>query len=416
MKEYDIVIVGAGAAGLICACRLSERMPDCKILMIDRMNKVGKKILATGNGRCNLSNAQIVREKYHSTNPHFIDSVIEGSNRQAILPYFDELGLKTKRIEDGIYPITGEAASVLDVLRLKIEEALNVDVLLNTEAEKVEKKEKYFIHTKTGVFCAATLIMATGGCSAPIYGSNGSGYGLLEALGHTKKETYKALVQLIADKPNLKRIDGVRAKAKVRIEVNGVPSEEEMGEVQFTRYGLSGICILNLSHIASYHTEVMKNRVVICLDLMQNRMEEELFAELIKRRQRFGNRQLENYLTGLLNQKLALFLYQELKVDPKRKISSLSESEIEGIGKKLKSSEFPIIGTKGFDHAQVTAGGMDTKEIDPATFESKLHKNLYILGELLDLYGDCGGYNLNFAFMSGLAAADHIGEEHDSNK
>ncbi len=416
MKKYDIVIIGAGASGLVCASKLSDLNLNKNILLIDRMNKVGKKILATGNGRCNISNKNINLENYYSNNKIFVKNQIKNLSNNIILEYFEELGLKTKLIENGYYPITEQAATVVEVLKLKIEECKNIDILLETEVICIKKNDLFTIETNNGEIISEQVVLSTGGSAYPALGSNGSGYKLASSLNHKQTKIYEALTQVKSDSKSLKYLKGTRIKANAKIYVNNKFVEEETGEVQFTETGLSGICIFNLSHLAAYNKEVLKNNVMIKLDLMPDTNYDKLKKELENRKDKFKDRFIDFYLTGLLNNKISYVIYEYLKINVNKRVSNLNQMEIENICRFLKEFEFEISGVNDFDNAQVTAGGVDTTEVNPQTFESLINKGLYIIGEILDIHGDCGGYNLNFAFTSGLIAAESIGDYYDKNK
>lgn len=416
MKKYDIVIIGAGASGLVCASKLSDLNLNKNILLIDRMNKVGKKILATGNGRCNISNKNINLENYYSNNKNFVENQIQNLSNNIILEYFEELGLKTKLIENGYYPITEQSATVVEVLELKIKECKNIDILLETEVICIKKNDRFEIETNNEKIISEQVVLSTGGMAYPALGSNGSGYKLASSLNHKQTKIYEALTQVKSDSKSLKYLKGTRIKTNAKIYVNNKFVEEETGEVQFTETGLSGICIFNLSHIASYNTKVLKNNVIIKLDLMPDMNYEKLKKELENRKDKFKDRIIDFYLTGLLNNKISYAIYENLKINVNKKVSNLNQVEIENICSFIKEFEFEISGVNDFDNAQVTAGGVDTTEVNPKTFESLINKNLYIIGEIIDIHGDCGGYNLNFVFTSGLIAAESIGDYYDKNK
>ena len=407
---YDIVIVGAGASGLMCSAYLSANNINKKVLIIDKNEKPGKKIIATGNGKCNLSNTLITSNDYISNNQDFIEYFPKLKENKEIIEFFNEIGVLTKNINNGIYPLTEQSFIVRDLLTYKIKENKNIDFLLSCTVNKIIKDDKYILETSKGIIKTNILIMATGGKSYPKFGSDGSGHTLITNLGLKSTKTYPALTALIT-KENLKDIKGVRAKTKVTLLINNKEISNEVGEVQFTEYGLSGICIFNLSN---YITSNLKEKIIINLDLLPELSENDLLKELTKRKNRLSNKPIYYLLKGILNDKIIDYLESYLFLNNKL-INELRENDFLSIIKSIKNLSFNIKDVKGYDFAQVTMGGISIKEINYDNFSSKKDNNLYILGELLDVTGKCGGFNLHFAFLSGYLAAKHIGENYDKN-
>ncbi len=402
---YDVVIIGGGASGLMCASRLSN-FPKKKILIIDKKEKLGKKLLATGSGRCNLSNQDLNIKHYHSNNTLFLDTLYKQFKEIDVIKYFNNIGLNTTVIDEGYYPQTEQAISVLDILKLKIEEN-NINIRTDIEVTSVLKKEEYLLKTTSGDIKTKSVVFATGGCASPKFGSDGSGFKLLNSLGHTVLSLYPSLVPLITKDKALTYLKGLRLKAKATILINDKVIASELGQVQFNNDSLSGICIMNLSSAF-----VPNSKVTIELDLIPDISKDDLKESLIKRQKDFPDRLIDFYLTGLLANKVSFALYKRLNINYENKVKDLTVNQIDSLVNEIKAFSFLIDKTKDYSYAQVCGGGIDTNEITE-NYESKIHKDLYIIGELLDVCGDCGGYNLHFAFTSGIIAANSIGGKYN---
>ena len=384
-----VAVLGGGASGIMAAITAARLGSEVRIL--EKNQRIGKKLLMTGNGRCNLTNKNLKADNYNSA---FVCDALNEFSAKDTIEFFKEIGLLTYEEEEGrIYPISNQASAVLEVLRLEIERQ-NITVRCNFDIAKIEKSDAGFsIYSKNKEKIVANkIIVALGGKTAQNTGSDGSGYRLLTDLGHSVKTPDKALVQLKTDKS----IKGVRAYAKASL--NG---RTETGEVQFTGYGLSGIPILNLSRYA-------KNGDILILDMMPDYSEVELFKYLKKRH----NQNLETYLIGMLNKPLGQMLLKECDIGKlSRKSESLEDFEIKKIVKKLKGWNFTVTGKMGWDNAQVTMGGIELLEVNAKTMESKIVKNCYITGEMLNIDAECGGFNLQWAWSSGFVAGKNGGND-----
>ena len=383
-----VAVLGGGASGIMAA--ITAARCGSETVLIEKNPRIGKKLLMTGNGRCNITNMNLTAEKYNS--PYVSDAFDIFSEKDTV-DFFKEIGLLTYEEDEGrVYPLSNQSAAVLEVLRQELERR-RVTVFCDFDVKKISKTDCGFdITDEIGrKISADSIIAAFGGKAAPQTGSDGHGYRLLEELGHSVKAPDKALVQLKTDKS----IKGVRAYAKVTL--NG---KSEMGEIQFTGYGLSGIPVLNLSEYA-------KAGDVITLDLLPDYTEKEIFEYLKKR----PNQTLETYLVGILNKPLGQMLLKDCNIGKlSLNSSSLKDFEIKKIANKLKNWDFNITGKMGWDNAQVTMGGIDLSEINPKTMESKIVKNCYITGEMSDIYAKCGGYNLQWAWSSGYIAGKNAAE------
>lgn len=398
LLKRNIAIIGGGASGLVAAITAARN--GAIVTIYERLDRVLKKLLATGNGRCNMTNINADIENYHGNNPKFINSIMNNFWISDTLDFFSEIGILSKIENDGkVYPYSLQASSVSDVLRLEAEK-LKIKTVCNFEASEIIKKnDGYTILSFDGkkVFADAVIISA-GGKASPNLGSNGSGYLLAKKLGHTVTELYPALVQVKTDTTYTKALQGLKINARASFYENEKFYKESTGEVLFTDYGLSGPPIFDISRLAS----TSKNGKIL-LDIMPEYSEEEILSILTLRKS--NERTLENYFVGMLPKKLGQVLLKSCGISPLSAPSNiLKDSELIQISKRIKSWVFDVEGTMSWNNAQVTAGGVSTAEINPKTLESRLFKNIYFTGELLDIDGDCGGFNLQWAWSSGYIA------------
>lgn len=358
------IIVGAGASGLACAVRLKQNNPSHKVTVLERLPQAGKKLLATGNGRCNLSNKKAL---YHNET----------------LAFFENLGIVTRTDDEGrIYPYSNMAVTVVDALTEKCQ-ASGVKIITDCEVKAVEKN--LLVKTSKGDFKADSVVIATGGKAQSALGSNGSGYNLLKRLGHTITPLSPALVQLTSPSKYPRKLKGHRVKCNMSLLIDGEKVGEEYGEVLFTDYGLSGIVTMDLSVKAGEN--FAKENPLKChavLDLVPEMTENDLVNHIEK----------HGSLSGILGKPLSDIIEKQAQGD------ALMQARY------AKNWKLIINGTKGYDFAQITCGGADTKEFNG--FQSKLVKNLYACGEVLDCQFLCGGFNLDFAWHSGITVADEI--------
>lgn len=378
----NVAVIGGGASGIIAAIFAAKN--GAAVTILEKNPRIGKKILATGNGRCNFTNVNACSEDYNS---EFAQYALEKFTPDDEIKFFEELGLLSRVEAEGrVYPLSGQATAVLDVLRMELSR-ISVKIITEFDVQKIEKKgDKFKIFSKNQNIEADKVIVATGGMASPKSGSDGAGYELLKAFGHKTTKLVPSLVQLKTEKS----VGGVRAYGKVTTQ-NGI---SETGEIQFNNYGISGIPVFG---IAKY----VKKGESVFLDLLPDYTEEEVFAMLKNR----PKQTMETYLVGILNKVLGQFLLKECGISPLSKMSdTLCDHEIMQIAKKIKSWRFDVTGTMPWENAQVTSGGIELSEIDEKTMESKLIKGLYVTGELLDIDGPCGGYNLHWAWASGKLA------------
>lgn len=420
--KNDVIIVGAGASGMvagICAARRGK-----KVLIIDRMAKPGKKIYATGNGKCNYTNLEYDYDSYRGEDTSIVGEVIERFNAENTIDFFEELGILAKNKNGYIYPYSEQASSVVEVLLMELDN-LGVKILLEENVEKIvkngnsnidksieidsdginkdyckkcnkyEDKEEYTVVTDKNKHVCSKVILATGGMASPKLGSNGSGYALAESLGHSIVKPNKALVQLKTKGKEYKSLSGVRIQGKVTMYIEGEDRRTNYGEFVFTDYGISGIPIMQLSRYAAVGLS-KKKKVRIELDFYPDIDDKELLVLLRNRQKNCYYKDNYELLIGMINSKLAVYIDRK------------SNGRLEAMIRYMKKLPMEIVDTNSWDNAQVTAGGVSTKEIDSKTMESKLSKGLYITGELMDIDGTCGGYNLQWAWATGYIAGNNI--------
>ena len=398
-----IGIIGGGAAGMAAALAASEN-ENVQVILLERQARVGKKLSATGNGRCNLTNLHAGDGGYHGEEASFADYALTKYNVDDTLSWFRSLGLFTVAEESGrVYPYSDQANSVVDVLRFALERP-NIQLETGFEVEKIKKTGDIFLIDGTGgtVECDK-LIIACGGLAGTKLGGSMSGYKLLRSFGHKCTKLRPTLVQLKSSWPCAASLKGVRANCHARILHNGDLFSQSQGELQFTEYGLSGPVIFEISR------DVCSDRGqwVCCLDLLPDIDEATLKTELRRRKQ--TKLPASELLTGILHNRLGRVLTKSVGISDYVPVAQLEDYELDAVCKAVKNFEVALTEPMGMDSAQVTAGGMLTNEFDPETMESRLIPGLYACGEVLDIDGDCGGYNLQWAWSSGRLAGAHAG-------
>ena len=398
-----IGIIGGGASGMAAALAAAEKK-DAQIILLERQARVGRKLQATGNGRCNLTNLHAGSGGYHGEEASFADFAIGQFGPEATLAWFRSLGLFTVAEESGrVYPYSDQANSVLDVLRFALEKP-NIQVKLGFEVEKVKKTASGFrVESKEEALECDRLIIACGGLAGTKLGGTMSGYKLLRSLGHKCTKLRPTLVQLKSGWAGVTGLKGVRANCHAAIYHNGELHSQSTGEIQFTEFGLSGPVIFEISRDACQGSGEWSCR----LDFLPDIDAETLKTELIRRKN--TNLPVSELLTGILHNRLGRVLTQAVGISGYVPVAQLEENEIEGVCRAVKGFDIALTEPMGMDCAQVTAGGIVTREFDETTMESRLVPGLYACGEVLDIDGDCGGYNLQWAWSSGRLAGTHAG-------
>ncbi len=398
-----IGILGAGASGMAATLAAAEN-PHAQIILMERQARVGRKLQATGNGRCNLSNLHALRGGYHGEEASFAEFAIGKFGPAETLRWFADLGLFTVAEDSGrVYPYSDQANSVVDVLRFALEKE-NITVKLGFEAEKVKKTASGFrVESKEETVECDKLIIACGGLAGTKLGGSMSGYKFLRGLGHKCTKLRPTLVQLKSSWNGTASLKGVRCNCHAAIYRNDTLHSQSQGELQFTEYGISGPVIFEISRDACQGT----GSWVCRLDFLPHIGEDTLKEELLRRRN--ANLPVSELLTGILHNRLGRVLTQAVGISGYVPVNQLEEQEIDAISHAVKHFDIALTEPMGMDSAQVTAGGILTKEFDETTMESRLVPGLYACGEVLDIDGDCGGYNLQWAWSSGRLAGAHAG-------
>ena len=390
-----IAIIGCGSSGLLCAIECAKH--NLSVDIYEQNNRCGKKILASGNGRCNITNLNITPKHYYTQNNDFIEKILEKFSYKEIEQYFSELGVVFTKESDGrAFPYSKEAKSIAQLLETYAKK-LGVKIYTNT---KVTKLESGFILTcDTQRKKYDTVVLSSGSMASKKLGADPSGYELARSLGHTIAPLYPALVQLKSNHKALKNLAGVRLEVELKLFVNGELGKIQRGDLLFTNYGLSGLAVLDISSEASFALN-NSDCVEVEADLLYEFSQAKLLHYLQKHQTK-TKLPTQVILQNLLPKKLCdIFAPDEQRL--------YGTKELKRVIYALKHYRFNIDDTKGFEFAEVAGGGVDTKELHPLTCESKIVQNLFITGEVLDVVGQRGGYNFSFAWASGFLAAQAI--------
>jgi len=404
----EVVIVGAGASGLVTAIVAARR--GKKVLILEKNAKVGKKLLATGNGKCNISNQKPTLERFYSQNPKFIANVFEDYGYQSIKQFFKSIGLELLEAKEGkVFPLSLQASSVVELLLCECEQ-LGVEIICDALVKKMSVKNGHFYikYNNVSVECEK-LVIATGHCSAPQLGGVMDGIVFARQFGHTIIKDFPTLVQLTSPykESYLKRMSGVKVESRVSIKV-GEKTIQKQGDVLFTNYGISGLAILDISRFVMLELLKKKN-VMLTIDLMPKMSHEQLFALMKKSLVKKSSKPIVIWMQGFMNKKLILPILEPLSLENETVGSILLNiKNLEVIVRNIKHFSFEVNGSKGYKGAEVATGGVDTKELNAKTMESKKQSNLYFTGEVLDVDGDRGGFNLHFAWVTAMRAGKNI--------
>lgn len=402
---YDVIIIGAGASGLMAAAAAASK--GARVALLEHKDDIGKKILATGNGRCNFTNTDMSVNKFHGSKA-LIKNGLSQFNYSDTICFFKELGIPAYDNAGYIYPNSRQAASVVAAFRMELMR-LHVDVKTGiniTDIKPADDRTGYCIQTDQGCFKSKRLIIACGLTASPKLGSDGSLFRQIEALGHHIQKPLPALCGFSCDGLNFKKITGVRCDATVASVIDGQMTEQNTGELQLADYGISGIPVFQISSLMSRALD-KGQRVEVIIDFLPAFSDDELNGYIKDRSiTTTDNRSLNEMLNGLLNNKLLLELIHKSGVSPDKKGRLLTDDDCKSLTRSIKHTAVSVKKPRGLEFAQVCAGGIYTKEIDVRTLESKIHPGLYFCGELLDVDGICGGYNLQWAWTSGYIAGE----------
>ncbi len=405
-NTYDCLIIGGGAAGLCCAIGVKTKCPDISVAVAEQLPRVCKKLITTGNGRCNITNKDLDISHYHTHNKEFCADILKRYGNREIEDFFNSIGIDFYFEEDGrVYPASLQASSVVDALRFKADE-IGVITLTDTPVFQVKsEKEWYTVSTNNNEYRAKSVLFATGLYSGgKMSGSDGSGLKILQKMGYKSYKTAPALVQIKTETEIVRQLKGIKVNAAVTLCTDNIKLRKEYGEVLFCDYGLSGPPVMQISG----EVATAPDDKYILLDLSPLNDYDSLLEILKRRKATLDLRHCDEFLSGLLNKRVGQTVMKICGFKQSDYVKDLKDGDLREIAATVKKLRFKVTGTTGFDNSQVTSGGIDTEQFYEKTMMSKLHKGLFCAGEILDVYGDCGGYNLAFAWASGMCAADGI--------
>ena len=401
IQMENILIIGAGPAGLTAAIVAARN--GKKVTIIERNSKCGKKLLLTGNGKCNFWNKEQNITHYHSSSP-LIKNFITEKRQHSVLSFFDSLGIVYKEKNNYYYPFTNQALTIYNALLLECQK-LGIKIINDITVEKIIKEDCFIINPEKENIKAKTIIIAAGSKAMSKTGSDGLGYTLAKSLGHTIIKPLPSLVQLKGEESYFKNWSGIRSHVLASLYIDNTLIKKEEGEVQLTNYGLSGICIFNLSGLAAKALDKNK-KVEISLNFMSFTQNYKDFLKDLNKKS--SNKTINELLEGFLNYKLIDIILKKANIKRNLKLNTLSEIELNKLIENLTNFKIKITNTNTLEHAQVCSGGIPLEEINNETLESLKVKNLYFVGEIIDIDGDCGGYNLGWAWMSGIVAGKTV--------
>ena len=391
-----VVVIGGGASGIIAAIKAAE---NCEVILIEANDKCGKKLLLTGNGKCNYWNDNLILDNYYTDDLLKLETIL--NNKGEVLDFLYHLGLYPKIKNGYYYPYSSMASSVRELLMLELERR-RVKVFYDTKVLNIKKQNgNFIISTSKDEINADKVIIATGSKACPKTGSSGDGYRFAEAFGHQINPVLPALVQLKADEFFLKEWNGVRQDARISLYIDNEKQAEEEGELQMTQEGISGICTFNISSLVSRSLNANK-KVLVKLNFVPF-IKEDFYAFFEKRALQMPRHTIEELLESILNYKLISVILKKSNLPKNIYWKSLTEKEKQTLCANIENFELNILGTNSFEKSQVCTGGVSLAEVNEY-MESKLCSDLYLVGELLDVDGKCGGFNLAFAFISGYRA------------
>lgn len=400
MKQ--VVIIGGGASGLTAAITAARNGKD--VTIIEKNNKCGKKLLITGNGKCNFWNQDQNINHYHSSTPDILKNFITKERQNTVLNFFDSLGLVPKIKNGYYYPFSNQASSIQNILLQECQK-LNIQIINDVNVEEIIKKDCFIINPSKENIKAKNIILATGSKAAPKTGSDGSGYDLAKKLGHSIIPPLPSLVQLKGNETYFKNWSGIRCDVIANLYIDNTFAKKELGEIQLTDYGVSGICIFNLSSKAAIALN-NHQKVTLKINFMPFTQNPKQYLKTLN--QNAYKKTISELLEGFLHYKLIDIILKKANIKRNIPLNTLSENELNNLIKTLTEFELKINMTHTLDHAQVCSGGVPLTEINSQTLESLKTKNLYFTGEIIDIDGDCGGYNLGWAWMSGIIAGKNV--------
>lgn len=398
-----VAVIGGGASGLVAAIIASN---NHEVTILENNDKCGKKILLTGNGKCNYWNEEINSSHYHTNNIDILEKIITEENQKEVLDFLEKLGIYPKVKNGYYYPYSNQATSVRTLLVNELEKR-NIKVISNYKVTDIKRDNDIFIISSgEKEILADQVILATGSKAFPKTGSDGSGYSLLGSFGHTIYPITPSLVPLIGNDSYFKDWEGVRSDSRVTLYVDNQKVKEEIGEIQLTNYGISGICTFNISGIAT-KSLLEQKKVVVEINFFPS-LEESFYNWFTSRNERIPNHTIEELLESILPYKLMHVILKKSGIEKQAYWQNLTEEKKKALASMIEHFSLEIVDSQDFDRCQVATGGIPLTEINPNTMESNVVKGLYIVGEILDVDGMCGGFNLAFAFISGYLAGRGI--------
>lgn len=408
-----VIVIGGGPAGMMSA--ITSAKNGNKVILIEKMERLGRKLLITGKGRCNITSSLPIEDFIQNTpgNGQFLYSSFKNYTNKDIIQFLKEEGLQVKEERGNrVFPITDKSIDVLECFKNKLKK-LKVEIKYNTKVIEIIKTEKNLqVKTEKNILEAEKVILATGGKSYPLTGSTGDGYKIAEKLGHTITKIKPSLVPLESyDKNICKKLQGLSLK-NVKIELKNTENNktiyEDFGEMLFTHFGVSGPTILSSSaHLVRYKNieELLKNKkITLKIDFKPALSEEKLDERILRDFTELKNKQYKNSLDKLLPQKLIPIIIEQSKIQPDKKVNEITKQERKNLTKILKNFEITISNFRPIEEAIITSGGINIKEINPKTMESKLVQGLYFAGEIIDVDSYTGGFNLQIAYSTGYTA------------
>lgn len=391
-----IAVIGGGASGITTAIFSKRICMKNSVTVFERSDRVLKKLLATGNGRCNLSNTEITSENYFSHNPEMLSPILSAFTPDDERQFFESLGIMLCEENGRIYPYSRRANAVSDALRLECEH-LGVKIRTGAFIKSIEKKGNYFsVLGET----FDKVVISSGGMSAPSFGTDGNAFNLLKAFGHSITPTCYALSP-VKVKEKVTKLKGIRAHCMVTLIDGGKPVKKEHGELQLTDYGLSGIAIMQISRLC-------RKGSVIDIDLIPEYNTDEFLSILKDRAKNLSHFKADDFLTGFLHKALGQYVLEKCNINISKEVSSLTDNDLTKLAKTIKALPFTVESVLGKEQSQATCGGARLNEFNPVTLESDKVSGLYCTGEALDCVGDCGGYNLHWAWATAYIVGNGI--------
>lgn len=407
-NKTDVIVIGGGASGMIAAIVCARQNKSVTIL--EHNDKLGRKLLATGNGKCNYTNENQGFDFYHTENKQILERVFSQFDKESTLTFFKELGIYPKVKNGYYYPYSEQASSIVEVLRLELE-YVKVKIKLKQHIIHIEKLPDGFkIFTDNYAYFSDKVILATGGMAASALGSDGSGYRLAKELGHSITKIYSGLTGLKVKESFFSKLAGIRVKAVVSLIIANEVFSQEQGEVQLTSYGISGIPVFQLSRFAAIAIANQK-QVFVKLDFMPNYNRHELICMLQDLADKNGYKTIKELLIGFFDTKLCHLFIEKSKINKQIKSKDVTQKQWNNLVNTIKEFSCEIKAVNNLEQAQVTVGGVSCEEVNNETLESKLTKGLYFAGELIDVDAACGGYNLQWAWSTGFVAGYYAGLE-----